>query len=146
MHIVDALICLIVFFYLFFMDSYDLSWSRHQMEKKSALLALCEENQPATDGFPSQRPVTRSFDVFGINGWTNNRDAGDLRRQRTHYDVTLINVFYILQGCFTGATGSRIKNTGKSCEEYRWNRSLHWIKSTQALWRGVAPVELHGLI
>ena len=30
----------------------------------SALLALCEENSHVTDGFPSQMPVTRSFDVF----------------------------------------------------------------------------------
>ena len=40
------------------------SWWRHQMETFSALLALCEGNPPATGGFPSQRPVTRSFDVF----------------------------------------------------------------------------------
>ena len=37
---------------------------RHQIETFSALLALCERNRPATGGFPSQRPVTRSFDVF----------------------------------------------------------------------------------
>ena len=37
---------------------------RHQMKTFSALLALCEGNPPATGGFPSQRPVTRSFDVF----------------------------------------------------------------------------------
>ena len=30
----------------------------------SALLALCKGNPPVTGGFPSQRPVTRSFDVF----------------------------------------------------------------------------------
>ena len=30
----------------------------------SALLALCEGNSPVTDEFPTQRPVTRSFDVF----------------------------------------------------------------------------------
>ena len=30
----------------------------------SALLPLCEGNPPVTGGFPSQRPVTRSFDVF----------------------------------------------------------------------------------
>ena len=34
------------------------------METFSALLALCEGNLPVTGGFPSQRPVTRSFDVF----------------------------------------------------------------------------------
>ena len=39
-------------------------WCRHQMETFAALLALCEGNPPVTGGFPSQRPVTRSFDVF----------------------------------------------------------------------------------
>ena len=27
-----------------------------------------------------------------INGWVNNGDAGDLRRHRTHYDVTVIDI------------------------------------------------------
>ena len=26
-----------------------------------------------------------------INGWVNNREAGDLRRHRAHYDVTVMN-------------------------------------------------------
>ena len=34
------------------------------METFFALLALCVGNSPVTDEFPSQRPVTRSFDVF----------------------------------------------------------------------------------
>ena len=34
------------------------------METFSALLALYEGNPPVTGGFPSQMPVTRSFDVF----------------------------------------------------------------------------------
>ena len=37
---------------------------RHQMETFSALLDLCEGNPLVTGGFPSQRPVTRSFDVY----------------------------------------------------------------------------------
>ena len=36
----------------------------HQLETFSALLALCAGNSPVTDEIPSQRPVTRSFDVF----------------------------------------------------------------------------------
>ena len=32
--------------------------------KKSALLAICWGNSPVTDEFPTQRPVTQSFDVF----------------------------------------------------------------------------------
>ena len=52
-------------------------------------------NSPVTGEFPSQRPVTRSFDVFfdlrlKKNGWVNNRDAGDLRRHRAHYDVIVL--------------------------------------------------------
>ena len=39
-------------------------WWRHQMETFSALLALCVRNSPVTGEFPTQRPVTRSFDVF----------------------------------------------------------------------------------
>ena len=34
------------------------------METFSALLALCAGNSSVAGGFPSQRPVTRSFDVF----------------------------------------------------------------------------------
>ena len=41
-----------------------LAWWRHQMETFSALLALSEGNSPVTGEFPSQRPVTRSVDVF----------------------------------------------------------------------------------
>ena len=40
------------------------SWWRHQMETFSALLAICAGTSPVTGEFPSQRPVTRSFDVL----------------------------------------------------------------------------------
>ena len=65
------------------------------METFSALLALCAGNSPVTGEFSTQRPVTRSFDVFfdigaWINGWVNNPEAGDLRRNRTHYDVIVM--------------------------------------------------------
>ena len=55
-------------------------WWRHQMETLSALLALCVGNSPATGEFPSQRPVTRSFDVFAdlrlnkrLSKWSRRR-------------------------------------------------------------------------
>ena len=35
-----------------------------------------------------------------INGWVNNRDAGDLRRHRAHYDVTVM-CNYILTRVYT---------------------------------------------
>ena len=65
------------------------------MEKNSALLAICAGNSPVTGEFPAQRPVTRSFDILfdlrRINGWVNNRGAGDMRRHRAHYDVTAMD-------------------------------------------------------
>ena len=64
------------------------------METFSALLVICAGNSPVPGEFPAQRPVTRSFDVFfdlrWINGWVNNREAGDLRSYRAHYDVALM--------------------------------------------------------
>ena len=41
-----------------------MSWWRHHMETFSGLLALCAGNSPVIGEFPSQRPVTRSFDGF----------------------------------------------------------------------------------
>ena len=37
---------------------------RHQMETFSVWLAICAGNSPVPGEFPTQRPVTRSFDVF----------------------------------------------------------------------------------
>ena len=64
------------------------------METFSALLAIYTGNSPVPGDFHTQRPVTRSFDIFicvWINGWVNNGEAGDLRRYRAHYDVTVMN-------------------------------------------------------
>ena len=67
------------------------------MKTFSALLAFCAGNSPVPGEFPTQRPVTRSFDIFFdlcLNkGWVNNRDAGDLRRHRVHYDVIVMSEF-----------------------------------------------------
>ena len=51
------------------------TWWRHQIETFSALLDICAGNSPV----PGE-----------INGWVNNREAGDLRHHRAHYDVIVI--------------------------------------------------------
>ena len=70
------------------------------METFSALLALCEGSSLLTGEFPSQRPVTRSFDVFydlHLNKrWVNNCEAGDLRRHGAHYDVIVISHHFVM--------------------------------------------------
>ena len=75
-------------------------WQEHYpkpwwgMETFTALLALCEGNSPVTGEFQSQRPVTRCFDIFfdlRLNErLSNNRNAGNLKRHRAHYDVTVM--------------------------------------------------------
>ena len=66
------------------------------METSSALLALCAGNSPVPGEFPAQRPVTQRFDVFfdlRLNKRLskNNGEAGDLRRNRAHYDVIVMS-------------------------------------------------------
>ena len=50
-----------------------------------------------------------------INGWVNNREAGDLRRHRAHYDVTVMD-----------------KRQSDKCGNSRKQQSSH-VKSTNAL-------------
>ena len=54
--------------------------------------------------FPTQRPVTRSFDVSlicaRINDWVNKLEAGDLRRHRGHYDVNVMTWRIVFQSLF----------------------------------------------
>ena len=52
----------------------------YQMEKFSALLALCAGNSPVISEFPSQTPVMMSFDVF-FDLCLNKRLGKYLRRQ-----------------------------------------------------------------
>ena len=64
------------------------------METYSALLALCAGNSPVTGEFPSQRPVTQSFDVFfdlRLNKRSTKQSRGCwLRRRRANYDVIVM--------------------------------------------------------
>ena len=86
-------------------DKHTIAVWRHQMEQFSALLAFCAGNSPVTGEFPAQRPVTRSFASLicaWINGWVNNREAGDLRRHRAHYDVIVMILHSQHHGCYCG--------------------------------------------
>ena len=73
------------------------SWWRHQMETFSALLAICAGNSPVAGEFPAQSQwrgaLMFSLICVWINGWVNNREAGDLRRCRAHYDVTVMCIW-----------------------------------------------------
>ena len=63
----------------------NISWWRHQMETFSALLAIYSPHKGQWRG-------TFMFSLIcaRINCWANNREAGDLRRYRAHFDVTVM--------------------------------------------------------
>ena len=67
-------------------------WWRHQMETFSALLAIWAGNSPVNSPHKGQWRGALIFSLIcaWINGWVNNREAGDLRRHRAHYDVTVM--------------------------------------------------------
>ena len=75
------------------------TWWRHQMETFSALLAICAGNSPVHGEFPTQRPVTRSFDVYfdlRPNKWLSKQSWGwwfetlscSLWRHRNDYSMS----------------------------------------------------------
>ena len=70
-------------------------WWRHQIDgKKSALLALRAGTSPVTVNSP-HKGQWRGASIFSliyawINGWVNNREAGDLGRHPAHYDGTIM--------------------------------------------------------
>ena len=77
------------------------------MEKFSASLALCAGNSPVPVNSPHKGQwrgaLMFSLICVWINGWVNNREAGDLRRHRGHYDINVM----VLNMFKTVAEGSR---------------------------------------
>ena len=69
---------LFAYYSRFVMFFYGLVW-RHQMGTFSALLAICAGNPPVPSEIPTQRPVTRSFNVFPdlrLNKWLIKQPRG----------------------------------------------------------------------
>ena len=69
-----------------------ITWWRHQMETFSALLALCVVKSPVNSAHKGRWRGALMFSLIcaRIIDWVNNREAGDLRRQRAHYDVIVM--------------------------------------------------------
>ena len=111
------------------------------METFSALLALCAGNSPVTGEFPTQRPVTRSFDAFfdlrlnkrlskGAFTWRvracGPRTAGPALRART--ESSHINK----EGVFTLARADvqarmRRKTRRVSCGNFPHPQAFLWL-------------------
>ena len=82
-------LCHGILLHLFTLCDIKCSWWRHQMETFSALLAIWS---PVNSPHRGQWRGALMFFLIcvWINDWVNNHEAGDLRRYRAHYDVTLI--------------------------------------------------------
>ena len=67
---------------------------RHQMETFSALLLICTgiHQSPVNSLQKGQWRRALMFHLIRawINGWVNNREAGDLSRHDAHYDVSVM--------------------------------------------------------
>ena len=81
------------------------------MQTFSALLAICAGNSPVPVNSPHKGQwggdMIFSLICVWINGWVNNCEAGDLRRHRAHYDVTLMTyraVWWSIEYCWMSAT------------------------------------------
>ena len=83
------------------------TWWRHQMETFSASLVICAGNSPVPVNSLHKGQWRGAF-MFSlicarINGWVNNREAGDLRRYRAHYDVIVMRRDYVHWSWYTHA-------------------------------------------
>ena len=71
------------------------AWWRHQMETYSALLALCEGIRRSAVNSPHKGQWRGALMFYLIcawtKGWVNNQATVDLRRHRSHYDVTVMD-------------------------------------------------------
>ena len=108
------------------------SWWRHQMETFSALLALCAGNSPVPVNSP-HKGQWRGALMFSliwawINNWVNNREAGDLRRYRGHYDVSVMIMACYLFGAIIG-TNANLHLIDPSSNNFSqiWNKMLKII-------------------
>ena len=109
-----------------------ISWWRHQMETFSALLAICAGHSPITGESPTQRQwrgtLVFSFICARINGWVNNREAGDLRCNCAYYGVTVMVVGW--HHCMVNKTWYCIERSGSrvhvSCFEFQ-NPLRGWV-------------------
>ena len=76
-----------------------LSWWRHQMETFPRYWPFVRGIHRSPVNFPPKGQwrgaLMLSLICTWTNGWVNNRNAGDLRRNCTHYDVLVMSPFQL---------------------------------------------------
>ena len=84
------------------------------------------------------------FNFFWINGWVNNGDAGDLRRNRAHYDVTVMVL--LINVIIDGLKLLRLVKTVYFCTNcFHFQVLTHWSwdKITRCSWSQVSISSCH---
>ena len=86
---------------------------------------LGTHRSPVTSPHKDQRRGALMFSLIctWINGWVNNREAGDLRRHRAHYDVTVIVPWFVWSCIILAQPISQISydiayNANRKCARY----------------------------
>ena len=62
-----------------------------------------------------------------INGWVNNRDAGDLRRHRAHYDVTVMIFSLFVSRCGPSPADHWSRTTAHVSGRWVWPQSGNFL-------------------
>ena len=90
-------------------------------------------NSPVTGEFPAKgqwRGALKFYLIYAwINGWVNNREAGDLRRRRIHYDVTVMMHHSVDNIRFE----KQLHTCLFSCTSY-WHNRACWFALHKARW------------
>ena len=69
-----------------------------------------------------------------INGWVNNREAGDLRRYHTHYDVTvMIGPYLLLTLVFSNCSARCLYHSSSSFLATSRHSALRFSDSTSEI-------------
>ena len=117
---------------------YPLAFSIHQTETFSALLAFCVGKFTVTGEFPAKGQwrgdLMFSLICPWINGWVNKGEAGDWRRHRAHYGVTIMGQVAIQPHDLTSSHGNAFRITGSL---WGVTASHQWIPLTKGQWHRV---------
>ena len=109
------------------------SWWCHQMETCSASLVFVRGIHRWLRGIhrsPVYSPHTDQWRgalmclICWTNGWVNNQDAGDLRRHRALYDVTVMWCRIVIQ--WSSSRGIFRRSTRHSCPILDWWNGTNW--------------------
>ena len=116
------------------------------METFSALLAICAGNSPLKGQW--REALMFSFICVRINCWENNREAGDLRLHRAHYDV-IVMTSQCLNHCWSGSltqicvsrqrwdNWDRALTRKRNCDQIRLKHFISISSNNQSLFKFV---------